>query len=71
MNRKKSACYGFWLILGPSFLFSAAATAQPAPVVSNVRAAQRADASRLVDIRYDLAHNAACTVWVVLSGDGG
>ncbi len=34
------------------------------------RAAQRGDASRLVDIYYDLSHNAACNVWVVLSGDG-
>jgi len=52
-------------------LSTGAAFAQSAPVVSNVRAVQRGDGSRLVDIRYDLAHNAACTVWPVLSGDGG
>ncbi len=46
------------------------AFAQTAPVVSNVRAAQRGDGSRLVDIYYDLSHNAACTVWAVLCGDG-
>jgi hypothetical protein len=49
-------------------LMTATAFAQTAPVVSNVRAAQRGDGSRLVDIRYDLAHNAGCTVWPVLSG---
>jgi len=45
--------------------------AQTAPVVSNVRASQRADASRMVDIYYDLSHDAPCTVWPVISGDGG
>jgi hypothetical protein len=53
-------------------LFTASyAYAQTAPAVSNVRAAQRADGSRLVDIHYDLSHGAACTVWPVLSGDAG
>ena len=52
-------------------LVTGTAFAQTAPTVSNVRATQRGDGSRLVDIRYDLAHNAACTVWAVLSGDGG
>jgi formylglycine-generating enzyme required for sulfatase activity len=53
-------------------LFLSPARGQPvAPVVSDVRAAQRADASRLVDIHYDLSHNAPCTVWPVVSGDGG
>lgn len=52
-------------------LVAGTAFAQTAPTVSNVRAAQRGDGSRLVDIHYDLAHNAACTVWAVVSGDGG
>jgi MYXO-CTERM domain-containing protein len=47
------------------------AFAQTAPTVSNVRASQRGDASLLVDIYYDLSHNTDCTVWTVLSGDGG
>jgi hypothetical protein len=52
-------------------LVTGTAYAQTAPTVTNVRAAQRGDGSRLVDIRYDLAHQAAYTVWPVLSGDGG
>ncbi|MDO8630877.1 MAG: SUMF1/EgtB/PvdO family nonheme iron enzyme [Phycisphaerales bacterium] len=52
-------------------LMSASAFAQTAPVVSNVHASQRGDGSRLVDIRYDLAHQSACTVWVAISDDGG
>jgi formylglycine-generating enzyme required for sulfatase activity len=40
-------------------------------VVSNVRASQRTDGSRLVDLYYDLAHTAGCTVWPVFSADGG
>ena len=60
-------------LLGMAFLgmVAAAAYAQTAPVVSNVRATQRGDASRLVDIYYNLSHNAACTVWVAISDDGG
>lgn len=58
-----------------TFLFACCAAgesiAQTAPVVSNVRASQRGDASKLVDVYYDLEHNAPCTVWVVFSGDGG
>lgn len=44
-----------------------------APVVSNVTASQRADASKLVDIRYNLADADAdlCTVWISVSDDGG
>lgn len=44
-----------------------------APVVSNVTASQRPDASRLVDIHYNLADadGDACTVWVSVSDDGG
>lgn len=44
-----------------------------APVVSNVTASQRADASKLVDIYYDLADDDGdlCTVWVIISDDGG
>jgi hypothetical protein len=45
--------------------------AQTAPAVSNVRASQRGDASKLVDVYYDLEHHAPCTVWVVFSGDDG
>jgi len=55
-------------------LFAASAStafAQTGPTVGNVRASQRNDGSRRVDIRHDIAHNAACTVWPVLSGDGG
>lgn len=52
-------------------IMTATAFAQTAPAVTNVTASQRGDGSRLVDIRYDLAHNAACTVWAVLSGDAG
>jgi formylglycine-generating enzyme required for sulfatase activity len=47
--------------------------ANSAPVVSNVSASQRADDSKLVDIYYNLADadGDACTVWVVISDDGG
>jgi len=47
--------------------------ANSAPVVSNVTAAQRQDASNLVDIYYDLADadGDTCTIWVVASNDGG
>jgi hypothetical protein len=43
------------------------------PVVSNVIANQRPDASKLVDIYYNLADadGDACTVWVRVSEDGG
>jgi formylglycine-generating enzyme required for sulfatase activity len=43
------------------------------PVVSNVTASQRADGSKLVDIYYNLADadGDACTVWAVVSDDGG
>ena len=44
-----------------------------APRVSNVRASQRGDDSKLVDVYYDLADadGDACTVWVIASNDGG
>lgn len=44
-----------------------------APVVSNVTAAQRGDASKLVDIHYDLADadNDPCSVWMTVSNDSG
>ncbi len=44
-----------------------------APVVSNVSASQRGDDSKLVDIYYNLADADGdnCTVWVVVSLDGG
>lgn len=51
--------------------FVSTALAQTGPTVSNVTAAQRADGSRLVDIRYDLANQAPCAVWPVVSADGG
>ncbi|MBI5765482.1 MAG: SUMF1/EgtB/PvdO family nonheme iron enzyme [Planctomycetes bacterium] len=41
------------------------------PTVTNVTAAQRPDQSRLVDITYDLAATGPCTVWFVVSSDGG
>jgi len=49
------------------------AWANSAPVVSNVSAAQRGDDSKLVDIYYDLADADGdnCTVWVLVSADGG
>lgn len=58
----------FLLLLLPQ-----SASANTAPVVSNVRAAQRADDSKLVDIYYNLADadGDACTVWVSVSNDGG
>lgn len=53
--------------------WSGAAWANSAPVVSNVSANQRGDESKLVDIHYDLADadGDSCTVWVVLSDNGG
>lgn len=51
--------------------FVSTAFAQGGPTVSNVIATQRADGSRLVDIHYDLANQTPCTVWPVLSADGG
>ena len=49
------------------------AWANSAPVVSSVTASQRADASKLVDIYYNLADadGDTCTVWVAVSNDGG
>jgi sulfatase modifying factor 1 len=54
-------------------LLSVSVLANSAPVVSNVTAAQRADASKLVDIYYDLndVDGDSCTVWVVVSDDNG
>jgi len=49
------------------------ASANSAPVVSGVTASQRPDASKLVDIYYDLsdADGNPCSVGVVISDDGG
>lgn len=52
-------------------VFASATFAQTGPTVSNVTAAERADGSRLVDIRYNLVNQSACTVWAALSADGG
>jgi formylglycine-generating enzyme required for sulfatase activity len=48
-------------------------SANSAPVVSNVTASQRADNSKVVDIRYTLtdADGDSCTVWVSVSDNGG
>jgi len=63
----------FGVIAYPSLclLFASAAQAQPGPVVSNVTAAQRADFSRLVDVHYNLSASVNCTVWIVVSDNGG
>lgn len=52
---------------------AATAWANSPPVVSNVTASQRPDASKLVDIYYNLADadGDACTVWAVVSDNGG
>jgi hypothetical protein len=49
------------------------ALANSAPVVSNATAVQRMDDSKLVDVYYDLADadGDSCTVWAVISDDGG
>jgi len=49
----------------------AVSTASADPTVTNVTAAQRPDNSRLIDIRYDLASAVPCTVWFVVSANGG
>ncbi len=45
--------------------------AQSGPVVSNVTANQQAGNSRRVDIHYNLTNANPCTVWVVVSDNGG
>ena len=54
-------------------LLSGQVLANSGPVVSNITASQHADDSKLVDIHYDLADADGdnCTVWVVVSDDGG
>ncbi len=52
-------------------LFIADVQAQSGAVVSNVTASQRQDYSRLVDVRYNLSASVNCTVWVVVSDNGG
>ena len=47
------------------------AAVRAGPTVSNVNASQRPDQSRLVDINYDLAADGPCTVWFVVSDNGG
>ncbi len=49
----------------------APSAARAGPTVSNVNASQRPDESRLVDISYDLAADGPCTVWFVVSDNGG
>jgi len=51
----------------------ATAWANTPPQVGYVRASQRADDSKLVDITYNLADadGDACTVWIAVSNDGG
>lgn len=48
-----------------------AAAAYGDPSVANVTAAQRQDNSRRIDIHYDLASTVPCTVWFVVSANGG
>jgi len=54
-------------------VWSGAAFANSAPVVSNVTVSQRTDGSKKVDIRYNLsdADGDKCTVSVQVSFDGG
>ena len=47
------------------------AVGQSGVTVSGVTAAQRNDNSKLVDIYYNLSASGPCTVWPVVSGDGG
>jgi len=63
---------GFMLI----FVFAVEPTSlaqNSPPEVTNVTASQRKDASKMVDITYDLsdADGDACTVWVLASDDNG
>lgn len=53
------------------FLTANPAVAQSGVTVSGVTAAQRNDNSKLVDIYYNLSASGPCTVWPVVSGDGG
>lgn len=53
------------------FALAGTAMAQQGPVVSNVTAVQLQDYSRRVEIHYDLASSRACTVWFMVSADGG
>jgi formylglycine-generating enzyme required for sulfatase activity len=58
-------------IVGLSFSFMVLPPVRAAgPVVSNIRAAQRSG-THLVDIHYNLAASASCTVYVAVSDDGG
>ena len=61
-----------WCI-GATLAMTGIAWANSTPVVKNVVASQRQDASKLIDIRYDLSDEDgdACTVWVSISDDGG
>ena len=70
--RKKSLCLGCaWM--AAAIASAGVAWANSAPVVTNVVASQRQDASKLIDIRYDLSDEDgdACTIWVSISDDGG
>lgn len=60
-----------WGLLGLAAILWGA-TAQAAPVVSNVSATQRTDGSMLVDVSYDLAYGAEpIYVTILFSSDNG
>ena len=72
-NCCRNRFYAVGLLAACFLLLPVSAFANSAPVVSNVSANQRGDDSKLVDIRYDLADadGDSCTVWVVVSDNGG
>jgi sulfatase modifying factor 1 len=70
MNLRTLSCITLGLVVG---LADPALAQNNPPVVSNVTAAQRPGASKLVDIHYNLADadGDACSVWVAVSDNGG
>jgi hypothetical protein len=74
-NTKTGWVLGSFLLAAAGFALCAppAAWGNSAPVVSNVTASQRTDASKLVDIYYSLADadGDTCTVTAQASNDGG
>lgn len=69
-------CRGFigaFCLLGVLFLLPQSASANSAPVVSNVRASQRTDGSGIVDVYYTLTDDDGdrCDISLVVSDDGG
>lgn len=56
-----------------ALVFTSVCSANPSPVVSDVRVSQRNDNSKLVDIYYNLADEDgdACTIWVSISDNDG